>query len=59
MRVIGVIEARMGSSRRPGKVLAEVVGQPLLYLIIERLRRLRRSRRIDEIVIATSVEEQD
>ena len=56
MRVIGVIEARMGSSRRPGKVLAEVVGQPLLYLIIERLRR---SRRIDEIVIATSVEEQD
>ena len=56
MRVIGVVEARMGSSRRPGKVLAEVVGQPLLYLIVERLRR---SRRIDEIVIATSVEEQD
>lgn len=56
MRVIGIIEARMGSSRRPGKVLAEVVGHPLLYLIVERLRR---SQRIDEIVIATSVEEQD
>ena len=56
MRVIGVIEARMGSSRRPGKVLAEVVAQPLLNLIVERLRR---SRRIDEIVIATSVETQD
>lgn len=56
MRVIGVVEARMGSSRRPGKVLAEVVGQPLLSLIVERLQR---SRRIDEIVIATSVEERD
>ncbi|HIG56844.1 MAG TPA: spore coat biosynthesis protein F [Candidatus Latescibacteria bacterium] len=56
MRTVGVIEARMGSSRCPGKVLAEVVGKPLLELIVERLRR---SARIDEVVIATSVEEQD
>ena len=56
MRTVGVIEARMGSTRRPGKVLAEVVGKPLLELIIERLAR---SRRIDEIVVATSVEERD
>ena len=56
MRTIGVIEARMGSSRRPGKVLAEIVGQPLLTLIVERVAR---SCCIDEIVIATSVEERD
>lgn len=56
MRTVGVIEARMGSNRCPGKVLAEVVGKPLLELIVERLRR---SVRIDEVVIATSVEEQD
>jgi spore coat polysaccharide biosynthesis protein SpsF len=56
MRTVGVIEARMGSSRCPGKVLAEVVGKPLLELIVERLRR---SARIDEVVIATSVEPQD
>ena len=46
----------MGSSRCPGKVMAEMVGKPLLQLVVERLAR---SRRIDEIVIATSIQPQD
>jgi spore coat polysaccharide biosynthesis protein SpsF len=51
-RVIASIEARMGSSRLPGKVLAQVAGQPVLTRL---LRRLRRCRTLDGIVLATSV----
>lgn len=49
-KIIATIEARMGSSRLPGKVLLEVEGIPLLQLMIERVKR---SKYIDGIVIAT------
>ena len=51
MKVVATIEARMRSSRLPGKVLRRVVGKPMLELLIERLLR---ARRIDEIVVATT-----
>src|SRR5439155_17526415 len=51
MKVVATIEARMRSSRLPGKVLRPVVGKPLLELLIERLRR---ARRIDQVVVATT-----
>lgn len=41
----------MGSRRLPGKVLKEAVGRPLLELMVERARR---SRYVDEVVVATS-----
>ena len=50
-RVVCTIEARMTSSRLPGKVLLPAAGRPLLELMVERLRR---ARWIDEIVIATT-----
>ncbi len=50
-RVIASIEARMGSSRLPGKVLADVVGRPALTRL---LRRLERCRELDGIILATS-----
>ena len=50
-RVVATIEARMTSSRLPGKVLLPAVGKPLLELMVERLRR---TRHLDEIVIATT-----
>lgn len=50
-RVVASIEARMGSSRLPGKVLMDVNGQPALTRL---LRRLRRSERLDDIVLATT-----
>jgi spore coat polysaccharide biosynthesis protein SpsF len=51
-RVIASIEARMGSSRFPGKVLADVCGKPALTRL---LGRLRRARTLDGIILATSV----
>ncbi|MEW5744462.1 MAG: glycosyltransferase family protein [Nitrospirota bacterium] len=50
-RIIASIEARMGSSRLPGKVLSDICGQPALTRLV---RRLRRCRTLDGIVLATS-----
>ena len=41
----------MGSSRLPGKVLADVCGKPMLLWQVERVRR---SRLIDDVVVATT-----
>jgi spore coat polysaccharide biosynthesis protein SpsF len=51
MRIDATIQARMGSSRLPGKVLARVVDKPLLELQVERIRR---SWLIDRVIIATT-----
>jgi spore coat polysaccharide biosynthesis protein SpsF len=53
MKTVCTIEARMTSSRLPGKVLLEAAGKPLLEHMIERLRRVPG---IDAIVIATTSE---
>lgn len=55
-KVVGIIQAHMSSSRLPGKVLKDLAGEPALYRMIERLRQCKL---LDEIVIATSVEECD
>lgn len=55
-RVVASIEARMQSSRLPGKVLMDIAGQPALTRLV---RRLRRCRRLDGIVLATTVEPAD
>jgi len=55
-RVIASIEARMGSTRLPGKVLADVCGQPALTRLV---RRLRRSRAINGIILATTASSKD
>lgn len=50
-KVVASIEARMGSSRLPGKVLADIEGVPALGRLV---RRLRRATKLDGIVLATS-----
>jgi spore coat polysaccharide biosynthesis protein SpsF len=55
-KVTAIIQARMTSTRLPGKVLMEVMGRPLLSYQIERLRF---SKRIDEIIIATTANKGD
>jgi len=56
MKIVTIIQARMGSTRLPGKVLKEVLGKPLLAYQIERVRR---SARTDRIVVATTVKPED
>lgn len=55
-RTIATIEARMTSSRLPGKVLIEAEGRPMLELMIERLRFVPE---LDGIVIATTANSTD
>lgn len=51
MSVVAIVQARMTSSRFPGKVLAELAGAPMLA---QELRRLAAARSIGEIVVATT-----
>ena len=49
MKTIAVVQARVGSTRFPAKILSNIQGVPLLEFL---LRRLERSALIDEIIIA-------
>lgn len=51
MKVVAIVQARMGSTRLPNKVMAPVAGQPLVEVL---LKRLARSKQVDQIVLATS-----
>jgi spore coat polysaccharide biosynthesis protein SpsF len=54
--IAAILQGRMSSSRLPGKVLAPVLGRPM---IARQLERLVRSQRIDRLILATSAEASD
>jgi spore coat polysaccharide biosynthesis protein SpsF len=56
MKIVGIIQARMGSTRLPGKVLADVHGKPMLRWLLDRIHSVRV---IDEIVVATTLSSED
>jgi len=56
MKFVATIEARMTSSRLPGKVLLPAMGHPMLFHLV---RRLRNVPSIDEIVLATTINATD
>jgi spore coat polysaccharide biosynthesis protein SpsF len=56
MKTVLIIQARMGSTRLPGKVLQPIAGQSMLA---RTCRRAARANRIDEAIVATSVHPQD
>ena len=51
MKIVATIEARMTSSRLPGKVLMKVLDKPILHYLVSRLKRVQS---LDEIVLATT-----
>ena len=55
-RVVGIIQARMSSNRLPGKVLLDIGGDPMIMRVYTRARR---AKRLDEVIIATSVDVED
>ena len=54
--VVAIVQARMGSTRFPRKVMRPLAGTPMIGVLLERLRC---SRLIDTIVLATSTHERD
>ena len=56
MKVVCIIQARMGSTRLPGKVMLDLCGKTVLGHVIERVKKVEN---IDEIVIATTTKEED
>ena len=51
MNIVGIIQARMGSSRLPGKVLKDLSGAMVLERVV---RRVQRAGTLDEVVVATT-----
>jgi spore coat polysaccharide biosynthesis protein SpsF len=56
MKTIAIIQARVNSSRLPGKVLLDIGGQPMLRRVVERVRR---SSRLNGLVVATTLDGSD
>jgi len=55
-KVYGIIQARMGSSRLPGKVMMEIKGRSILDLLVQRIKD---SKLLNGIIIATSISDKD
>lgn len=56
MKIAAIVQARMTSTRLPGKVMMPLAGEPMLARVIQRLER---TKRITEIIVATSVNTSD
>jgi spore coat polysaccharide biosynthesis protein SpsF len=54
--ILAILQARMSSTRLPGKVMAPILGEPMIGRQVERLRRCRR---IDALAVATSDADDD
>ena len=56
MKVVAIVQARMGSTRLPNKVVKPISGRPMIEVL---LSRLARATKIDEIMVATSEHSRD
>lgn len=54
--ILAIVQARMSSTRLPGKVLKDIHGEPM---ILRQLERIGRSKLIDRLIVATSNETSD
>jgi len=55
-RVVAIVQARMGSTRFPGKVVAPLAGKTLIEILIDRVRK---AQRLDHVVVATTNNKSD
>lgn len=55
-RVVAIVQARMRSTRLPGKVLEKIQGEPMLTWVVDRVKL---AHTIDEIVVATTTDSSD
>ncbi len=56
MKTVAIVQARLGSTRLPGKVLLPLLGEPVLTRV---MRRTARAQRLSEVVVATTVDPSD
>lgn len=56
INTLAVLQARMSSSRLPGKVMKKINGKPMIYY---QINRILSSKKIDKLIVATSVDESD
>ena len=56
MKVVAIVQARMGSSRLPRKVLADIHGRPMLRWLLDRIMSIEE---IDEVIVATTKKKED
>lgn len=54
MKTVCIIQARMGSERLPGKVMKDIMGKPMITYTLDRVKK---SKYIDEVILATSEKE--
>ncbi|MBP6180023.1 MAG: glycosyltransferase family protein [Anaerolineales bacterium] len=55
-KIVAIIQGRMSSSRLPGKILADIAGQPMLTRVFTRTSR---AKTLDEVVFATTTDPSD
>ena len=56
LKTVLITQARIGSTRLPGKVLMEINQTPLLKIHLDRLKK---SKKVDKIIVATTIREED
>lgn len=56
MKIVAIVQAHMGSTRLPGKVLLDLAGEPML---VRDMNRLSQAQTLDKVVVATTIDPAD
>ena len=56
MKIAAIIQARLGSKRLPAKHLLKINGKPIIWYLVQRLKKVKE---INNIILATTAKKQD